>query len=491
MSKTLIIIILSIAFLGAIIAIPMLNKQKIEQKDHETELATQMPKGPHGGALLSKEKFQIEVTIFERGVPPQYRVYAYDNGKLVDPSSVNLNIELHRLGDRVDQFSFKKVEDYLQGQGIVQEPHSFDVKVNADYKNNNYNWEYPSYEGRTTMTSEGIKNAGIVIETAGPAKMKKILELPGELILNPDRETHVLPRFDGIVTKVEANLGDEVKKGQALAILESMQLAEEKSEYVEALHEHEYSKKAFEREELLWNKKITSEQDYLAKKHEFDEAKLRFQTAAQKLEAIGISPKLVEADQNLSIHTIRAPINGSIIEKDVASGEAVQSNQKIFVVADLSTLYAEVTIPANQISLIREGQEVNIVSDVLSKEVKARVTFIGPLVGEQTRSAKGRILISNADGTWRSGVFVKAFIVHEEVEVPLAVKASGLQTFRDWDVVFLAEGNTFEVRPLELGRRDNEWVEVLSGFSPGDRYVSENSFLVKADIEKSGAKHDH
>lgn len=491
MSKTAIIIILSIVFLGAIIAIPILNKQKIEEKGHETGAAVEMPNGPHGGTLLAKENFQLEVTIFERGVPPQYRVYAYDNGKLIDPSSVNLNIELRRLGGRVDQFSFKKEEGYLQGQGIVEEPHSFDVKVNANYKNNNYNWEYPSYEGRTTMTSEGIKNAGVVVETAGPAKMKKILELSGELILNPDKETHVLPRFDGIVSNVQANLGDEVKKGQALATLESMQLAEEKSEYVEALREHEFSKKAYEREELLWNKKITSEQDYLSKKNEYDKAKLRLQTAAQKLEAIGISPKVVEADQNLSIHTIRAPINGLVIEKDVATGAAVESNEKIFVVADLSTLYAEVTIPSNQISLVREGQEVNIVSDVLNKEVKGRMTYIGPLVGEQTRSAKGRILISNADGSWRPGVFVKAFIVQEEVDVPLAVKASGLQTFRDWDVVFLAEGNTFEVRPIELGRRDNVWVEVLSGFSAGDRYVSENSFLVKADIEKSGAKHDH
>jgi cobalt-zinc-cadmium efflux system membrane fusion protein len=491
MSKRAIIIVLSIVFLGAIITIPMLNKQKMEKQDHETDPPAQMPKGSHGGTLLSKENFQLEVTIFERGVPPQYRVYAYDNGKLIDPQSVNLKIELHRLGGRIDQFSFKKQQDYLLGRGVVKEPHSFDVKVTASYKDNNYNWEYPSYEGRTTMTSEGIKNAGIVIETAGPAKMKKVLELPGELILNPDKETHILPRFDGIVTKVQANLGDEVQKGQALATLESMQLAEEKSEYVEALYEHEFSKKAYEREEVLWNKKITSEQDYLAKKHEYDEAKLRLQTAIQKLKSIGISSEQVESSQNLSIHTIRAPIKGSVIEKDVASGEAVQSNEKIFVIADLSSLYAEVTISANQISVVREGQEVNIVSDVLSKEVKGRLTYVGPLVGEQTRSAKGRILISNADGSWRPGVFVKAFIVQEEVEVPLAVKASGLQTFRDWDVVFLAEGNTFEVRPLELGRRDSEWVEVLSGIAPGDRYVSENSFVVKADVEKSGAKHDH
>jgi cobalt-zinc-cadmium efflux system membrane fusion protein len=489
MKKPAIIIFITILVLAVLIAIPLLRKDEAMPK-HEEE-TEEVAKGPHRGRLLNEGDFQLEVTIFESGVPPEYRLYAYENEKPVDPSSVSAQIQLTRLGGRVDSFQFKKEGEYLRGNGVVEEPHSFDVSVKATYKGKNYQWQYPSYEGRTTMTAEGIRQAGIEAEIAGPAQMKTILELPGEIILNPDRQTHVLPRFEGIVTSVSANLGDRVAKGQPLAVIESMQLADEKSEYVEAMHRHEFAKKAYEREQTLWDKKITSEQDYLAKKQEYQEAKIRIDTPTHKHKAAGISVPGVASAKQLSVHTIRSPIAGAIIEKNVASGQAVQSTDRLFVVADLSALYAEVTIPAQSIASVQEGQAVRVVSDVLTSEVQGRLTYVGPLLGEQTRSAKGRILISNPDGNWKPGLFVKAHVVQEEMNVPLAVKASALQTFRDWDVVFLQVGTTFEIRPLELGRRDQEWVEVLSGISPGDRYVTKNSFVVKADVEKSGATHDH
>ncbi len=490
MKKPAIIIIASIVFLGILIALPLVRKNQ-SMPEHNTEGAEEAAKGPHRGRLLSQDDFQLEVTIFETGVPPEYRLYSYENDKPVDPSLVTANIQLKRLGDRVDEFQFKKEGDYLRGNGVVEEPHSFDVSVNASYKGKNYHWEYPSYEGRTTMTEEGVKNAGIEIETAGPAEMEKVIELPGQIILNPDRQTHVLPRFDGIVTSVSVNLGERVTKGQALANMQSMQLADEKSEYVKAMHEHEFAKKAFEREQTLWDKKITSEQDYLEKKYEYQEAKIRFETAGQKLKAAGISSIDVESEDQLSTHQIRSPIAGAIIEKNVATGQAVQSTDKLFVIADLDSLYAEITIPAQMIGDVREGQRVRVVCDVLNAEVEGKLTYVGPLLGEQTRSAKGRVLVSNTNGNWKPGLFVKVYVTQEESKVPLAVKVSGLQTFRDWDVVFLAVGNTFEIRPLELGRRDEEWVEILSGISNGERYVSKNSFIVKADVEKSGATHDH
>ena len=489
MKKPAIIIVLSVAVLIALIALPLLRKDEA-MPEHEAE-EPEVARGPHGGRLLAQDDFQLEVTIYESGVPPEYRLYAYQDHKPVEPSSVHAQIQLTRLGGQVDVFRFKKERDYLRGHAVVEEPHSFDVAVNATYKGKNYQWKYPSYEGRTTMTAEGIRQAGIETETAGPAQMKTVLELPGEIILNPDRQTHVLPRFEGIVTSVSANLGDRVTKGQPLATIESMELAEEKSEYVEAMHRHEFAKKAYEREQLLWDKKITSEQDYLGKKQEYQEARIRFDRASQKLKAAGISASGVGSAKQLSVHTIRSPIGGAIIEKSVASGQAVQSTDRLFVIADLSELYAEVTIPAQSIAAMREGQAVRIVSDVLNSETQGTLTYVGPLLGEQTRSANGRIRIGNADGKWRPGLFVKVFVTQEEMTIPLAVKATALQTFRDWDVVFIAVGTTFEIRPLELGRRDDDWVEVLSGISPGDRYVSKNSFVVKADVEKSGASHDH
>lgn len=154
-------------------------------------------------------------------------------------------------------------------------------------------------------------------------------------------------------------------------------------------------------------------------------------------------------------------------------------------------MIAEVTVYEKDLKNVREGQKVTVRSDALGTEVEGRISYLGALVGEQTRSAKARVFIDNSTAMWRPGLFVQVEVVEEEVTVPVAVKTEALQTFRDWDVVFVAVGNTFEVAPLELGRRAGGWVEVLSGISAGTRYVAENSFVVKADIEKSGATHDH
>ena len=101
------------------------------------------------------------------------------------------------------------------------------------------------------------------------------------------------------------------------------------------------------------------------------------------------------------------------------------------------------------------------------------------------------VVIPNPKGEWRPGLFVTGEIVVDEAEVPVAVKTSALQTYRDWDVVFMNDGPIFEIAILEIGRRDDEWVEVLSGLPAGQAYAAENSFVVKADIGKSGASHDH
>ena len=124
-------------------------------------------------------------------------------------------------------------------------------------------------------------------------------------------------------------------------------------------------------------------------------------------------------------------------------------------------------------------------------EVTAAISYLSPFGAAATQTLLARIELPNPTGAWRPGWFVTGEILVERVEVPLAVKAGALQTFRDWDVVFVNEGSFFEVRPLEIGRRDSDWVEVLSGIAAGKKYVTENSFIIKADIGKSGASHDH
>ena len=491
-----------IILIGAVLAWAIVRMDRSGGDDDRAELSGSQQangepiKGPHGGRVLSEGNFQIEVSIYERGVPPQFRIYVAENGKPVNPDEVTLTIELHRLGGRVDVIQFQRESDYLRGDKVVKEPHSFEVKVVAERKGRTFRWEYAQVEGRVELPPDTVRSLDIGVETAGPGRLKQILELPGEVALNSDKVARVVPRLAGVVTDVRVHLGDRVRKGEVIAALDSRELADLRSEYLTALNRVELARATFEREETLWKKKISPEQDYLVSRQALAEADIRAQAAVEKLLALRLSRTDIERLSMEPVHPlaryeVRAPFDGTIIEKHLAAGEAVKEDATIFVIADLSMVRVEVTIYAKDLGAIKEGHVVTVRSDVIGSQATGRLAHVGPLVGEETRSAKAHALIPNPDGRWRPGLFVTVHAVEGEAAVPVAVKADAIQQFRDWDVVFIQVGNLFEVRPVTLGRRDRERAEVVSGLSAGDRYVSRNSYILKAELEKAGATHDH
>lgn len=462
------------------------------EKEAEAEL--EAGKGPHGGRLLTKDDFGLEVKIFEEGVPPEYRLYAFDDGKPIPPSEFSATITLERL-ERTDTINFAPRGDYLLGDKEIYEPHSFVVTVKATHDGKPYQWTYESFEGRTEIKPEELKAANVVIEKVGPARMKNVIELPATIALNADQTAHVVPRVAGVVAEVRKNLGDRVSRGEVIAILNSGEVATAKEAYIESIHRLELARVSAQREEALFKKKISPEEDYLIRKHALEEAKLTYQASAQRLAALGIPrdeiQRLAAGRGNLASYVIRAPLTGVVIAKHVTVGEAVEATKNIFTVADLSSVWTDITVPPSQIAAVRTGQKVIVHWDDQDLKVAGTVTYVEALVGEQTRSARARVVIPNPNGVWRPGLFVNVHLTENESTVPMAVKAEALQTFRDWDVVFIKVGDVFEARPLELGRREGEWVEVLSGLEPGMEYAAKNSFVVKADVMKSGASHDH
>lgn len=467
-------------------------------------------KGPHGGRLLSEGDFKTEVTIYEKGVPPQFRVYAFEKDMPVSPEDVKMTIELHRLGGRIDKIQFRKEGEYLRGDKVVEEPHSFDVKISADYRDRNYKWEYSQVEGRVEMAPEAASAAGIEVETAGPAAIKTVLELPGEVVINRNKVAHVVPRLSGVVVDARKNMGDKVKKGEVIAVIDSRELAEAKREYIESVHRLHLAQSDFVREEKLWKRKISAEQDYLLSRHKLEEAEIDKQVASQKLMTLGVTADEVKAlskepegdvvqhavrspftEKILTRYEIKAPIDGVLIEKNISVGEAVKGDSDIFVIADLSTVWGEITVYAKDIGSVRPGQKAKLKAIASGLETEGKVSYIGSLVGEQNRAAKAYVEIPNSKGDWRPGLFVTAELVQNERKAPVAVPVEAIQTFRDWSVVFIRYGNHFEARPLELGLSDGKKVEVLNGLSPGEKYATSNSFVIKADIGKAGATHDH
>ncbi|CAN0533178.1 unnamed protein product, partial [Laminaria digitata] len=177
--------------------------------------------GPHGGRLLEEGDFALEMTIFESGVPPEYRIYPFLAGEPVDPSRVALTVRLDRLGDEEDIFEFSPVQDYLKGDGVVTEPHSFEVFVDAQHQGTSYSWSYESFEGRTTIADDTAVSMGVETEIAGAAVIRDIIPLSGVTTLSPSATAEVRARYPGPVQSVSVGVNDMVRKGQTLARVES------------------------------------------------------------------------------------------------------------------------------------------------------------------------------------------------------------------------------------------------------------------------------
>jgi len=197
----------------------------------------------------------------------------------------------------------------------------------------------------------------------------------------------------------------------------------------------------------------------------------------------------VESNESLKLYKIKSPINGTITQRSANVGEQTGA-QALFIIADTSSVWVDLSIfPADQ-QHVKPGDPVSFTLMNQSRTFAGKIAMIN-ILAEANQSVTARVIVNNAEGLLFPASFVNAKIIVGEHPVLLAVKRSGLQPFRELSVVYEQIGEEYEVRMLKLGRHDDEWIEVLSGLEEGARYVSKNSYVVKADIEKSGATHDH
>jgi cobalt-zinc-cadmium efflux system membrane fusion protein len=197
----------------------------------------------------------------------------------------------------------------------------------------------------------------------------------------------------------------------------------------------------------------------------------------------------VESNESLRTFVVDAPISGLIVDRAVQAGQ-VTAEQALFVIADLARVWVQLDVFGRDLPRVAIGQQAQV-STLGGEMTVGRIDWISPLVSHGSQSVRARVVVDNSAGHFRPGQFVRARVLVATTDVNLAVKRTGLQRFRDFDVVFTRIGETYEVRMLTLGRQDETHVEVLGGLEPGGLYVTTNSYLVKADIEKSGASHDH
>jgi len=353
-------------------------------------------------------------------------------------------------------------------------------------------------DGPIRLSSDEQKEFDIVLAKAEASSLEKYVDLPGELVLNADQVAHVVPRVAGIIREVKKKQGDLVREGEVMAVIESRDLADAKAEFLAARERNELASMSYSREERLWNKKITSEQEYLDARQAQVEARIALRSAEQKLHALGFTDSYLKAlpeqpDITYTRYEIKAPFSGRVIQKHISLGEVLAENAEAFVIADLSTVWVDLQIYQKDLVAIRKGQAVVIQVGHGVPDARGVVEFVGPLLGEETRTALARVVLDNHGGNYRPGMFVTARVAVEKIPVNLAVAKSALQNIEGRTIVFVKTAEGFVPQPLEIGRQNTVNVEVLSGLKPGDVYVSEGAFTLKAQLSKGafGDGHNH
>lgn len=380
--------------------------------EHHEEVEAE---GPHGGKLLHHDNFELEITVFEQGVPPEMRVYAYLNGKAIDPRKLDLAVHLGRLGGREDGLTFSVENNYLVSQQTVVEPHSYTVNARVNYAGKEYQWSYENFEGRAVISDRLIKLSNIKTQFAGEQTLTFTDTLFG--IISPIEQNlfSVNAPYVGIIEKLHVVTGQWVKRGQVIAT--------------------------------------------------------------------------VQNSTTLQSYQVFSPAAGQVTALLLNRGQSTEG-KSLLSMADLSSVWVDLSAFPKNIDKLAIGLPVSIGDNHGGEHAQSTISYIAPLM-TGGHIARARAVLDNHEGHWRPGMHVKAKITTRTKDVPLAVSVHALQTFRDMPVVFVQHGNTFEVRMVELGERDGEYVEVLGGLEPGAKYVVENSYLLKADVLKDGAKHAH
>jgi len=194
----------------------------------------------------------------------------------------------------------------------------------------------------------------------------------------------------------------------------------------------------------------------------------------------------VESNQSLTRYDIRAPIGGTVVDRDIALGEYATDQSRMFTIADLSTVWVDFSVYRQDFAKVRAGQPVKIDLGGGLGIVESTIAYVSPLGAPDTQSMLARAVVGNDAGSLKPGIFVSGAVNLDPAPVAVAVQSDAIQTLEGKPVVFVREGDRFETRPVQLGRADGAATEILSGLKPGDRYAARNSFVVKAELGKSG-----
>jgi cobalt-zinc-cadmium efflux system membrane fusion protein len=341
------------------------------------------------------------------------------------------------------------------------------------------------------LSPEQMRELGIEVAEAGPGKLARKISVPAQINLNADHVAHIVPRVTGMVREVRKTLGDVVRTGELLAVLDSRELAESKAACLAAQARWDLAKANRDRVEALFDEKISPQKELLKVRQELAEIDIEHRTTEAKLHALGLSQEQVaalhrdEKDIDFPRYEIRAPFAGTLIEKHITLGEVVDTENTTFALADLSTVWVDITVYTKDLPQVRVGTEVDISADGFGP-AHGTIAYVSPTINETTRTCFARVVLENSENRWRPGLFCLASILVAQDKIDVLVPAEAIQTINNEPVLFVEDHGGFKKRLVVTDKRNGAHVEIVSGLLPGERYVSANAFTLKSELEKAG-----
>lgn len=340
-------------------------------------------------------------------------------------------------------------------------------------------------KSKLRLSGEEIQAAGIVIAPLQENEVSEQLEVTASIGANQDRFAHVAPRVAGRITKVFGNLGDKVRKGQTLALIDSIEVGEAQSAYVQAASEHALAKAGAERADKLFADQIIPQKDYLRAKGDFEKSKAVLRAAEDRRQALGIAGHQTAAS-GASVFAVSAPFAGTLVEKKAVLGELAQPDKVLFAVADLSNVWIEVNLYEKDIARVKIGAPALITLTAYPGERFAgKVSFISSLMDKESRTIKARVEVPNPDGKLKLDMFAVAAITSGDARKKMLLPEQAVVLIQGQPTAFVQEDGGFEARAVDLGEKLRGKVVLKSGIQPGEKVVTAGAYALKAKMLKS------
>jgi membrane fusion protein, heavy metal efflux system len=355
--------------------------------------------------------------------------------------------------------------------------------------------------GMVELPIAQLDAAGIKVETLQPAAVREQVEVPATIRPNLDRVAHVAPRIPARIAAVHAQLGQQVRAGQVLAVLDSVEVGESHSAYLQARSELALASSGFERAERLHAEQIVSDKDRIRARTDYERARAAFRAAEDRLRLYDVTPAADAEARAVSTFPLRSAFAGTVIEKHAIIGEQATPETPAFTIADLSVLWVEASLAERDLGRVSRGAKAELrVAAWPDAVFEGVVAHVGDLLDKETRTVPVRIEVRNPDRRLKPGMFATVLVQGAATATQLTAPTQAVVLVDDRSTLFVALAKAdepdqahFEPRTVRIGAERSGRVAILEGVAAGERIVTSGAYELKARLLKSrlGEGHAH